>query len=137
MLISAAFRDRQPEIVILWILAHPEWEWIASKEIICEYKEVLLRPKFKLVDSQIKYWENLIDETVLVVPVSTEIDFPRDRKDAKFLACAVANQADVLLTGDRDFEEVDMYSNIMKISEFNRFIIGSNTMAPKITLPKN
>jgi putative PIN family toxin of toxin-antitoxin system len=125
VLISAAFRDRLPEKVILWLLAHPEWEWIASDEIIREYKEVLHRPKFTLEVSQIEYWEGLIDETVQIVSASTEIDFPRDRKDAKFPACAIANQADVLLTGDRDFEEVDMYSGIMKISQFNQFVINS------------
>jgi len=27
VLISAAFRGRVPETIILWLLAHPEWEW--------------------------------------------------------------------------------------------------------------
>jgi uncharacterized protein len=53
---------------------------------------VLLRPKFKLTDAHIQYWRELIDEAVQVVTVTTEVDFPRDRKEAKFLACALAHQ---------------------------------------------
>jgi putative PIN family toxin of toxin-antitoxin system len=124
VLVSAAFRDRLPESVILWILARPEWDWIASSRIIEEYKSVLKRPKFSLSVSQLEYWQGLIDESVTPVLESLEIDFPRDRKDAKFLACAIANQADVLLTGDRDFEEAEMYSGIMRISDFNRIVIA-------------
>jgi predicted nucleic acid-binding protein len=41
VLISATFRDRVPEAVILWLLARPEWEWIASDEIIRGYKDGL------------------------------------------------------------------------------------------------
>ena len=52
VLISSAFRGRVPETIILWLLAHPEWEWIASHEIIQEYKEVLIRPKFNLTTAQ-------------------------------------------------------------------------------------
>lgn len=124
VLISAAFRGRLPETIILWLLAHPEWEWIASDEIIREYKEVLVRPKFNLTNTQLEYWQTLIDEVVQIVPVSITVDFPRDRKDAKFIACAIANQADVLLTGDRDFEAVEIYPNILKVSQFNQFIIN-------------
>nr|VFJ65766.1 MAG: putative toxin-antitoxin system toxin component, PIN family [Candidatus Kentron sp. DK] len=123
VLVSAAFRDRLPESVILWILAHPEWARIASEEIIREYKEVLRRPKFKLTDAQIQYWRDLIDEAVEIVPVSATVDFPRDRKDAKFLACALAHRVDVLLTGDRDFEDADREINKMKISQFSRFTL--------------
>lgn len=124
VLISAAFRGRLLETIILWLLAHPEWEWIASDEIIREYKEVLVRPKFNLTNTQLEYWQTLIDEVVQIVPVSITVDFPRDRKDAKFIACAIANQADVLLTGDRDFEAVEIYPNILKVSQFNQFIIN-------------
>jgi hypothetical protein len=53
---------------------------------------VQLRPKFKLTDAQIQYWQELIDEAVQVVTVTTEVDFPGDRKDAKFLACALATK---------------------------------------------
>lgn len=36
----------------------------------------------------------------------SNVNFPRERKDEKFLACAVVSEADFLMTGDRDFEEM-------------------------------
>jgi uncharacterized protein len=52
--------------------------------------------------------------------VKVEVDFPRDRKDAKFLACALAGNADFLITGDRDFSEVETLGNtkIVSVSGF-------------------
>ena len=123
VLISAAFRDRLPETVVLWIVANPEWEWIASEEIIREYKEVLHRSKFNLTHAQIDYWQSLIDDAVDIVSVPMKVDFPRDRKDAKFLASAVAHQVDVFLTGDRDFEDADRQANAMGIRDFSRFTL--------------
>lgn len=47
ILISAMLKDGLPEVVILWVLDHAEWEWIASPAIMEEYREVLQRKKFK------------------------------------------------------------------------------------------
>jgi predicted nucleic acid-binding protein len=35
--------------------------------------------------------------------VEISVPFPRDAEDAKFLACALAADADFLITGDLDF----------------------------------
>lgn len=53
-----------------------------------------------------------------------EIDFPRDRKDAKFLACALAAEADFLITGDSDFKEAQTLVNttIISVSLFNKLV---------------
>jgi predicted nucleic acid-binding protein len=58
--------------------------------------------------------------------VEVEVDFPRDRKDAKFLACALAGNADFLITGDRDFTEVETLGNtkIVSVSGFLDRILG-------------
>ena len=45
ILISAAIADRNPEAVILFVAANPEFEWVVSPEILSEYKEVLSRFK--------------------------------------------------------------------------------------------
>jgi len=73
-----------------------EWEWIASEEIIREYKEVLHRPRFNLTHAQIDYWQGFIDDAVEIVSVPVTVDFPKDRKDTKFLACALAHQREQL-----------------------------------------
>jgi len=44
VLISAILRDKTPEDVILWILSRRDWAWIASEEILLEYRQVLRRP---------------------------------------------------------------------------------------------
>ena len=48
VLLSAALKDRDPETVILYIVSHPDFCWIASKEIIAEYRDVLSREKLAL-----------------------------------------------------------------------------------------
>ena len=78
------------------------------------------RPKFALPAETITWWlELLVSDTVMVFP-ETPIDFPRDRKDAPFLECAGAAQADYLISGDGDFAEaVSLISaKILSVREF-------------------
>jgi putative PIN family toxin of toxin-antitoxin system len=90
VLVSAVLKGRVPRAVIQFIFENPDWEWIVSLEIVAEYKEVLSRPKFKLKDEVRASWFEIIDTFPTLIDVNVSIDFPRDRKDAKFLACAVA-----------------------------------------------
>ena len=46
VVISAAFRDRIPEEIILFIVGSEDFEWIVSPKILTEYNEVLSRKKF-------------------------------------------------------------------------------------------
>jgi predicted nucleic acid-binding protein len=41
------------------------------------------------------------------------------------LACALAGQADFLITGDRDFEEIENFNGtkILSVSQFKAFVI--------------
>ena len=48
-------------------------------------------------------WEERFRSAIAEWPVAFSLSFPRDAKDAKFLACALAAGADFLVTGDRDF----------------------------------
>ncbi|MCX5983851.1 MAG: putative toxin-antitoxin system toxin component, PIN family [Nostocales cyanobacterium LacPavin_0920_SED1_MAG_38_18] len=52
------------------------------------------------------------------------MDFARDRKDEKFLACAIAAEADFLITGDADFDEAQNLVNttIVSVSMFKRLV---------------
>ncbi|MEB3217213.1 MAG: putative toxin-antitoxin system toxin component, PIN family [Nostocales cyanobacterium 94392] len=60
-----------------------------SAEILREYKEVLSRKKFKLTQEQLNLWYEFLDNATVLISSGLEIDFSRDQKDAKFLACAV------------------------------------------------
>jgi len=122
ILVSAAIRDREPETIIQFIVDNPEFEWIVSSEIMTEYKEVLQRRKLKLTEEIQKEWIELLQSVTTVIEVDIEVDFPRDRKDAKFLACALSASANFLITGDRDFEEVPQLENttILSVKDFKK-----------------
>jgi putative PIN family toxin of toxin-antitoxin system len=124
VVVSAILRDRLPETVLLFILARPDFEWVASPEILVEYREVLRRPKFALPDSILKQWDERFRAAIAEWPIETSVPFPRDAKDAKFLACALAADADFLITGDRDFAESRKLgkTKILSVSQFDELV---------------
>lgn len=124
VLVSAVIRGREPRAIIEFIVDNPEFMWIVSTEIVTEYKEVLSRKKFKLTDEIKAEWFEILDTFPSFIDVSVEIDFPRDRKDAKFLACAVAADADFLITGDADFTEAQslVKTTIISVLLFKRLV---------------
>jgi len=126
VLVSAVWRDKKPEELILWILAHPDWQWIVSSEIMQEYVEVLHRKKFSFSPETLRKWETILARDTRLNPVSAEFDFPRDQKDAKFLACAISNHVDFFITGDGDFEDArkDLNTVIVSVSIFLNLIYG-------------
>ncbi|MEY3401871.1 MAG: DNA-binding protein [Anabaena sp. CRKS33] len=126
ILVSAAIAGRKPESVIIWIIAQSDYQWIVSADILAEYQEVLARKKLKLTDDKRNKWLGLIQNSTQLIEVLTKIDFPRDYKDAKFLECAIASDADFFITGDRDFTEVKSLGNtlIISVSLFAELILS-------------
>jgi putative PIN family toxin of toxin-antitoxin system len=125
VVISAILRDRLPEKVLFFIISQPDFEWVASAEILTEYREVLQRPKFALPDSLLSQWHERFHSAIAEWPVEISVPFPRDVKDAKFLACALAADADFLITGDLDFSEARKLGNtkIVSVSQFDELVI--------------
>lgn len=124
VVVSAILRDRVPEKVLLFIIARPDFQWVASLEILTEYREVLRRPKFGLPDSVLSQWDERFDSAIAEWPVEMPVSFLRDVKDAKFLACALAADVDFLITGDRDFTEARKLgrTKIVSVSQFNELV---------------
>ena len=124
VLVSAAFRDRTPEEAILFVTEQDAFHWIVSDEILAEYREVLSRPKFDLSEEILNHWIEILESSTIEIDVDLEIDFPRDRKDAKFIACALAAQANFFVTGDHDFNEAQQMMNttIISVSLFKRTV---------------
>ncbi|MGL5036035.1 MAG: putative toxin-antitoxin system toxin component, PIN family, partial [Microcystaceae cyanobacterium] len=89
------------------------------------YKSVLVRPKFKLTQEVILEWWEILETIPSLIEVDKIVNFPRDSKDAKFLACALVSKADFLITGDTDFAEVENLGNtkIISASEFKYLVI--------------
>ena len=90
------------------------------------YKSVLSRPKLGLPEEVIRKWFEMLDRLTTPVAVDLTIDFPRDQKDAKFLACALAAGAEYLITGDRDFNEARKLVNttILSVASFKKLVLG-------------
>ena len=123
--VSAAFRDRTPEEVILFIVEQEEFEWIISPAVLEEYTEVLARKKFNLSPEILQKWREMFEHFTTMIEPDIEIDFPRDQKDAKLLECALAGEADYLITGDKDFTEARklVQTTIISVSQFKQLIV--------------
>lgn len=130
ILISAAVADGKPEKVINFIISHADYDWIVSQEILDEYREVLQRKKLKLHDTKKAEWLTLIENSTKLIEVNVNVnvnvDFTRDPKDAKFIGLARVTEADFLITGDRDFEEMIELEQtvIILVSLFYDLFIG-------------
>lgn len=127
VLTSAALKDKDPEAVILHIVEQPDFAWVVSSEVLAEYKEVLSRPKFDLPEAVRRKWFELLDAVTTPIEVSLSFEFPRDQKDAKFLACALAAGAEFFITGDRDFSQAQKLLNttILSVSLFKKLVMSS------------
>jgi len=128
VLISAILKDKDPEAVLLYVIESPDIEWIASQFILSEYKEVLRRKKFGLSEELVGKWAAMIDLLTTVIEIDASIDFPRDRKDAKFLECAIAGNAQFFITGDRDFIHAQklMDTTIISVSKFKEKVVDKS-----------
>lgn len=128
VLISAILKDKDPEAVLLFIIERPDIEWIASHFILSEYKEVIRRKKFGLSKELVDKWATMIDLLTTVINIDVTIDFPRDRKDAKFLECAIAGNAQFFITGDRDFIHAQklMNTTIISVSKFKGQVVDKS-----------
>jgi putative PIN family toxin of toxin-antitoxin system len=124
VVVSAVLKDRNPETVILFVIGNPEFEWVASREILEEYIGVLGRERFAVPKEILDKWSDIFNEIITFVDFTSTVDFPRDQKDARFIACAVSAGADYLITGDKDFEEAYklMGTTVISVSYFKRLV---------------
>jgi putative PIN family toxin of toxin-antitoxin system len=87
---------------------------LLSREILDEYLGVLSYPKFELSEGEIK---ELIQEEILpyaevVKPKRRLRVVQRDPSDNKFIECAVAGKARVIISGDKDLLSLGRYRQI-------------------------
>ena len=124
VVVSAALRDRDPETVILFVAGQPDFQWVVSNPILEEYKEVLAREKFALPSDLLHSWLKMFEALTTTIEVDVEVDFSRDRQDAKFLECALASEAEYLVTGDKDFSEAQkmLSTTIISVALFKRLV---------------
>ncbi len=73
---------------------------VVSEEILKEYEEVLMRPKFGLSKRLVKRFLRRLRAEGKVMKPKTTIRILKDPDDNKFLECAVSGRAQFLATGN-------------------------------------
>ena len=96
---------------------------LLSRAILDEYLRVLSYPKFELSEKEIK---ELIQKEILpyaevVKPKRRLRVIQRDPSDNKFLECAVAGRAGVIISGDKDLLSLGRYRRV-RIQSPARFL---------------
>ncbi len=116
------FRGELSRLHALW--KRKTFTIAASREIVAEYLRVLAYPKFNLTEKEIR---NLIQEELLpyIEPVMAAEKLKAvcaDPDDDKFLACAEAAKADVIVSGDEHLLKMKKYKGcpIMTAKTFLR-----------------
>jgi uncharacterized protein len=114
--ISAFLWGGNPKAVLERILEGSDTLFM-SRSILVELGEVLRRPKFALDAERIAYFLQAIEETSTLVAATKIRDKPsRDPADVKILECALAAEADYIVTGDDDLLVLDPYQGIRILS---------------------
>ena len=87
---------------------------LVSRPILDEYLKVLASPKFHLSENEINYilYVEILPFFDVVFPVSRKNIVKNDPSDDKFIHCAVAGSAPVILSGDHHLLQLKSYQNI-------------------------
>jgi uncharacterized protein len=126
ILVSASFRKTSPiPLRIYQALQSQKFILVTSLEIMQEVKNVINRD-YIIARSQttnedrIVYIETLLKISIITPNTALLQNISRDRKDDKFLACAIEGNADYIVSGDRDLLVLMEYKGI-KIVTPNEF----------------
>ena len=85
---------------------------VASKEIVDEYEEIVLRlkQKYPSISTRIPLQEIL--GRFEIIRVTTDIHISRDPDDDKFISCAIDGKCLYIVSGDRDLLDIENYGDI-------------------------
>ena len=116
---SAIFFGGKPYQLLHYIM-EVRVDVVASKEIVDEYEEIVLRlkQKYPRIDTRIPLQELL--SKFEIIRVSSDIQVSRDPDDNKFISCAVDGKCLYIVSGDDDLLSVGNYGDveILTVAEF-------------------
>lgn len=93
-----------------------------SPDIFDEYFEVIARPKFRQEEKDIREFAELLTQRGVAVEPQIQLGvIKEDPKDNKFLECAIAGEANFIVSGDRHLLSLKQYKGI-KIIKLSAFI---------------
>ena len=123
VIVSGLLRPYSTSADILRLVVHRSIRLLYDARILGEYREVLLRPKFRLnrayVDTLLDYFKI---EGILIAgqPLSSVLPDP---DDAPFLEVAISGEADALITGNRRHFPEESHGNV-RICSPSEFLSG-------------
>lgn len=120
---SALFFGGKPYQLLRYVM-ESRVDVVASKEIVDEYEEIVLRlqRKYPAINSRIPLQD--IISKFEIIRVNSEIHISRDPADDKFISCALDGKCLYIVSGDSDLLEIESYEGIeiLNVSDFlNRF----------------
>jgi len=110
--ISSFFWGGNPRAVLERAIRNID-ELYISKEILDEIEEVINRPKFHAEKNAIEFYIKSIEEIAHKIVTKTKLTRgSRDKKDNKYIECALAANADFIISGDIHLLEIKEYGKI-------------------------
>lgn len=108
---SAVFFGGRPYQLLRYIMENYV-EVVASKEIVDEYEEIILRlqQKYPAITTKIPLHDILAK--LEIIRVSSDIHVSRDPDDDKFISCAVDGKCLYIVSGDSDLLSIGKYEGI-------------------------
>jgi putative PIN family toxin of toxin-antitoxin system len=117
--VSSFYYGGNPRLVVERVLNELD-ELFVSDDVLDEIEDVLNRPKFKGNKSDIEKFMDSLKEVSILMNPSERIDLSRDKKDNKYIECAVAADADFIVSGDVHLLELKEHGKIkiLKAKEY-------------------
>jgi putative PIN family toxin of toxin-antitoxin system len=108
---SAVFFGGRPYQLLRYIMENYV-EVVASKEIVDEYEEIILRlqQKYPAITTKIPFHDILAK--LEIIRVSSDIHVSRDPDDDKFISCAADGKCLYIVSGDSDLVSIGKYEGI-------------------------
>ena len=114
--ISAFFWGGNPRAVLERVINKSD-DLLITKEILDEIEDVIGRPKFHVDRDAIEYFIKSIEETgTKIIPKKQIINASRDKTDNKYIECAIAGNADYIISGDIHLLEIKKCRTIKIVS---------------------
>lgn len=111
VLASAVYFGGKPYQLLQYIM-ESRVNVVASKDIVDEYEEIVLRLKQKYPAFKTKIPLQDLLARFEIIRVSSEVHVSRDPDDDKFLSCAVDGKCLYIVSGDNDLLSIGSYEGI-------------------------
>ena len=122
---SAVFFGGRPYQLLRYIM-EDRVDVVASKEIVDEYEEIVLRlqQKYPAITTRIPLHDILAK--LEIIRVSTDVHVSRDPDDDKFISCAVDGKCLYIVSGDEDLLSIGNYDGIeiLTVADFLDRLMG-------------